>query len=189
MIRSAPGAASRAARAACVLLLLAGTAAGCSQMREVGVDEYNDPERRPAPGSRGQGLFGAEGAPIFSTNRRTDGGESASGIGVNAYLWRATLDTVAFMPLSSADPFGGVVLTDWYQHPAVGGERFKVSAFILGQTLRSDGIRVSVFRQVQRGQNWVDAPVAQNTSTELEDRILARARELRIQNTQAAAAR
>jgi hypothetical protein len=188
MIRSAPGAASRAARSACMLLLLAGTLAACSQAREVGIDEYNDPERRPAPGSRGQGLFGAEGGAIFGTSRRSEG-EAASGIGVNAYLWRATLDTVAFMPLSSADPFGGVVLTDWYQHPAVGGERFKVSAFILGQTLRSDGIRVSVFRQVQRGQTWVDAPVAQNTGTELEDRILARARELRIQNTQAAAAR
>jgi hypothetical protein len=180
---SATGAGLRAGRAVC-FLLLAAILAACSQAREVGIDEYNDPERRGAPGARGQGLFGPEATGIFGTNRG-GGNESPNGIGVNAYLWRATLDTVSFMPLASADPFGGVVLTDWYQPPASGNERFKVSAFILGQSLRSDGIRVSVFRQVQRGQSWVDAPVAQTTGTELEDRILARARELRIQTTQA----
>jgi hypothetical protein len=185
MNRSTTGARGQAARAACVLLLLAGSLVACSQAREVGIDEYNDPERRGAPGARGQGLFGPEGGAIFGTNRAGSGNEGPAGIGVNAYLWRATLDTVSFMPLASADPFGGVVLTDWYQPPSAGNERFKVSAFILGQSLRSDGIRVSVFRQVQRGQNWVDAPVAQTTGTELEDRILARARELRIQTTQA----
>lgn len=173
----------RIARRMAVLLAVALLAA-CGQGREVTNNEYNDPSR--ATYERGQGLFGDQGVVVFGTNRSGSGGEAPSGIGVNAYLWRATLDTVSFMPLASADPFGGVVLTDWYQPPATGNERFKVSAFILGQSLRSDGIRVSVFRQVQRGQAWVDAPVAQTTGTELEDRILARARQLRIQTTQAA---
>jgi hypothetical protein len=145
-------------------------------------DEYNSPERSPM--ERGTGLFGEGGLTLFGTSRNK-ANDGPAGIGVNAFLWRATLDTVSFMPLASADPFGGVVLTDWYQPPAAGPERFKVSAFIMGQQLRSDAVRVSVFRQVQRGNAWVDAPVAQQTAGDLEDRILSRARELRIQSTQA----
>ena len=157
--------------------------AGCGNTREVLNDEYNDPSRSPM--ERNSGLFGEGGLNLFGTSRNGDR-DGPSGIGVNAFLWRATLDTVSFMPLASADPFGGVVLTDWFQPPAAGPERFKVSAFILGQQLRSDAVRVSVFRQVQRGNAWVDAPVSQQTGADLEDRILARARELRIQSTQAA---
>lgn len=166
--------------AAAALLLVA--LAACGQGREVTNDEYNDPSRPPS--ERGTGLFGEGGLMLFGTSRNNRG-DGPSGIGVNAFLWRATLDTVSFMPLASADPFGGVVLTDWFQPPAANNERFKVSAFILGQQLRSDAVRVSVFRQVQRGATWADAPVAQQTATELEDRILARARELRIQSVQA----
>jgi hypothetical protein len=178
MATARPPAAATVAAATLALLL-----AACGAGREVGNDEYNDPSR--APSERGTGLFGEQGLLLFGTNRSQNGQGGPSGLGVNAFLWRATLDTVSFMPLASADPFGGVVLTDWYQPPAASGERFKVSTFILGQQLRSDAVRVSVFRQVQRGNAWVDAPVAQQTGVELEDRILARARELRIQSTQA----
>lgn len=163
---------------------LAALLAACSSGREVTNDEYNRADTSPM--ERGTGLFGEGGLNLFGTSRSSANTGGAAGIGVNAFLWRATLDTVSFMPLASADPFGGVVLTDWYQPPAANGERFKVSAFILGQQLRSDAVRVSVFRQVQRGNAWVDAPVAQATGGDLEDRILARARELRIQSTQAA---
>lgn len=83
------------------------------------------------------------------------------------------------MPLSSADPFGGVIITDWYAPPAAPGERFRATAYILGRQLRSDGVRVSVFRQELRNGVWVDAPVAQATGTDLEDKVLTRARELR----------
>ena len=62
--------------------------------------------------------------------KKKDGGESA--IGVNSYLWRATLDTVSFMPLASADPFGGVILTDWYTDPQNPNERVKINAFCHG---------------------------------------------------------
>ena len=165
---------------ACAALAL--LLAACSSGREVSNDEYNRADKSPM--ERGTGLFGEGGMNLFGTNR-SSANAGQVGIGVNAFLWRATLDTVSFMPLASADPFGGVVLTDWYQPPAANGERFKVSVFILGQQLRSDAVRVSVFRQVQRGNAWVDAPVAQATGADLEDRILARARELRIQSVQA----
>jgi hypothetical protein len=89
------------------------------------------------------------------------------------------------MPLTSADPFGGVVITDWYSPPGAGAERFRATAYILGRQLRSDGVRIVVFRQEARGGGWVDAQVSAGTATELEDQVLARARELRAQSTSA----
>ena len=104
-----------------------------------------------------------------------------SGITVNTYLWRATLDTVAFMPLSSADPFGGVIITDWYTPPETPNERFKINIIILDQQLRADGVKATVFRQQLDSRNqWMDSPVDTKTSTDLENAILTRARQLRI---------
>jgi hypothetical protein len=104
-----------------------------------------------------------------------------SQIGVNSYLWRASLDTVSFMPLASADPFGGVIITDWYSPPESRGERFKLNIYILGRTLRADGIRAAVFRQRQDPfVGWVDAEVDEQTATDLENAILSRARQIRM---------
>ncbi len=109
--------------------------------------------------------------------------EQGSGMGVNAYLWRGALDTLGFMPLASADPFGGTIITDWYSPPTTSGERFKATAYVLGRQLRADGVRVALFRQVQDGGRWVDAPVSPTTTGEIENRVLARARELRAEAT------
>ncbi|WP_339658444.1 DUF3576 domain-containing protein [uncultured Thalassospira sp.] len=124
-------------------------------------------------------LFGSDGLSIFGGEEKQEG--SGSGIGVNSFLWRATLDTLSFMPLNSADPFGGVIITDWYTPPESSDERFKLTAYILGTALRSDAIKVSVFRQVNVGPNqWQDAVVEPGTVTSMEDAILTRARQLRI---------
>jgi hypothetical protein len=130
----------------------------------------------------GGGLFGADGL-AFGINKNPHGNTTGSGagIGVNAYLWRGALDTLSFMPLASADPFGGVIITDWYQPPGDEGERYKATAYILGQDLRADGVRVSVFKQVSQNGQWVDAEVAPGTNEEIEDKVLARARQLRVQ--------
>ena len=156
--------------------------AGCNSdsVREVGRNEFNNDSGRSRVAGR---LTGADdGIIIFGTSRTPrEGSGDGAGLGVNAYLWRATLDTLAFMPLASADPFGGVIITDWYSPPGATGERFKATAYVMGRQLRSDGVRVSVFRQVRGGNSWVDAPVAASTGAELEDRVLARARELRSQ--------
>ncbi len=103
------------------------------------------------------------------------------GIGVNGFLWRATLDTIAFMPIANADPFGGVITTDWYSAPATPDERLKINVLILDRELRADGVRVSVFRQTRASGNaWQDAPVAAATASALENTILTRARQLRL---------
>jgi len=101
-------------------------------------------------------------------------------LGVNSYLWRASLDTLAFMPLHSADPFGGVIITDWYSAPQTPNERLKVTVYILDRRLRADGIKLAVFRQVAANGVWQDAAVNPDTADKLEDAILTRARELRL---------
>jgi len=106
----------------------------------------------------------------------------ASAIGVNAYLWRATLDTLAFMPLSSADPYGGVVITDWYVNPEKPDERFKATVYILDSRLRADGLNVTVSKEVNTGGAWTASPAAAQTSTDIENAILTRARQLRLSN-------
>jgi len=117
-------------------------------------------------------------------NKPDDNGGSGggAGIGVNAYLWRGALDTLSFMPLSSADPFSGVIITDWYSPPSVTDERFKATAYVMGRELRSDGVRVAIFRQVLQNGQWVDSTVSPMTIGEIEDKVLARARQLREQS-------
>ena len=102
-----------------------------------------DPRWRGAQQAKGS-IFGSGGVTLFGGEEE---GAAAVGIGVNAFLWRATLDTISFMPLLSADPFGGVIITDWYAPPETPDERFKMTVYILTRTLRSDGVQVSVFRQ------------------------------------------
>jgi len=113
-----------------------------------------------------------------ATNRSSDEGGGA--LGVNSFLWRASLDTISFMPLASADPFGGVIITDWYSQPASPNERFKVTVYILSRALRADAVRVAVFRQARTGDAWVDQTVATDTAVKMEDAILTKARQIRI---------
>lgn len=103
-------------------------------------------------------------------------------IGVNSYLWRAALETVAFAPLLQADSNGGVIVTDWYANPANPGERVKLTVSILDQDLRADALRVAASRQVLQGGSWVEAPVQAATVQRLEDIILTKARDLRRQS-------
>ncbi|MBW4330710.1 DUF3576 domain-containing protein [Stakelama sp. CBK3Z-3] len=100
-------------------------------------------------------------------------------IGVNSYLWRASLDTLSFMPLVQTDSNGGVIVTDWYVNPRTPDERMKVTVSILDQDLRADAVRVAALRQVRQGTQWVEAPVQAATVQKLESIILTRARDLR----------
>lgn len=100
-------------------------------------------------------------------------------IGVNGFLWRASLDTVSFAPLVTADSNGGVIVTDWYSTPNNPNERVKITVSILDQDLRADALRVATSRQVSQNGTWVDAPVKAATVQKLEEIILTRARDLR----------
>ena len=100
-------------------------------------------------------------------------------IGVNAYLWRASLDTLSFMPMVQTDSNGGVIVTDWYANPNSPNERMKLTVSILDQDLRADALRVAASRQVNQNGQWIDAPVKAATVQKLEEVILTKARDLR----------
>ena len=148
--------------------------------------EHNYPEKRdggniyvPNPKGERDSLLGS-GCLNFGGKQKDDLG-GGGGIGVNGFLWRASLDTLAFVPLSSADPFCGVIITDWYTPPDVPDERFKLTIYILDRRLRADGLKVAVFKQKQaQAGAWIDTPINPQTATNLENAILVRARQLRL---------
>ena len=128
-------------------------------------------------------VFAVGGCGTLGGKHKARPADSAAAIGVNGYLWRATLDTLSFMPLQSADPYGGVIVTDWYTNPEKPDERFKCTVYILDSRLRADGLNVAVFKQTKDASgNWVDAPSAGQTETDIENSILTRARQLRLSN-------
>ena len=147
-----------------------------------GLEEYTEQTEKElnadifADHSKRKTLFGEGGLSLFGDS--TVGG--GANLGVNSFLWRATLDTIAFMPVNSADPFGGVIITDWNSSADSPNERFKLNIYILGRTLRADGVRVAVFRQVlTRNGQWQDSAVPDDTRLKIEDAILTRARQMR----------
>ena len=126
---------------------------------------------------------GGGGFSLFGGGKKSSTNAGQPAIGVNGYLWRATLDTLSFMPLASADPYGGVIITDWFVNPDQPNERFKATVYILDSRLRADGLNVAVFKQVKDAQgNWTDAASAGQTETDLENAILTKARQLRLSN-------
>lgn len=146
--------------------------------------EVSEQRRRDRQAEQEANSILGEGGLRIGGSRESDQDQSGGAIGVNSFLWRASLDTVSDLPVASADPFGGVILTDWHAPNGTQVERFKINIFILGRQLRADGLTVSVFRQVRDGQEWSDAPIAEGTERAIEDTILTRARELRIVSAQ-----
>ncbi len=162
----------------CLALALALALAGCSS------SNYQRAPTAPAdrdPSGNSAGIFmpGGVGADLFNGDAQKGGSEGS--VAVNAFLWRASLDTISFMPLASADPFGGVIITDWYAPPEAPDERFKVNVYILGRMLRADGLKVSVFRQQRDAAGrWNDVTVGTEVAVEFENAVLSQARELRL---------
>ena len=117
---------------------------------------------------------------VFGGGDRTEAAavEEITG-GANPYLWRASLDTLQALPLVNADPFGGTIIYDWHSFQAAGDERIKATVYILDSRLRADGVKVSVFRQINEDGTWTDAGVDPETGIQLENAILVRARNLK----------
>jgi hypothetical protein len=135
-------------------------------------------------GSDGPRPYSASSGGFLGMGRKAPPSAAATAaIGVNSYLWRASLDTLAFMPLVSADPYGGVIITDWYANPEKPDERFKATVYILDTRLRADGLNVTIFKQVRDANGgWADSPTAAQTQVDIENAILTKARQLRLSN-------
>lgn len=165
------------ARAAAVAGLTALVLSGCSGMGRGAVTGPPDPVDTPKPG-----IFGPGGLKLFGASSNRLG--AVETLGVNAYLWRAALDTLSILPLASADPLGGAVTTDWGVLGPNPGERVKATAYVRGAELSANSLQVVVNRQLSDGRGgWRDAPVAPETARRLEDAILLKARQIRIQET------
>ncbi len=144
--------------------------------------DFDKDEMETAPSedryNSGMGKFLGDEALTFGGPKKRE--QEDTGLGVNSYLWRASLDTISFMPLASADPFGGVIITEWFTPPQNPQERLKMNVYILDRQLRSDGIKVSIFRQEREPSGmWVDKPVDPQTVKDLENAILSRSRHYR----------
>ncbi len=129
-----------------------------------------------------ESIFGEGGLNLFGGDKKKET-SSANALGVNKFLWQASLQTLSFMPLASADPFGGVIITDWYSPAGASNERFKTNVFLSGIDMKASGVKVSAFRQVKENGAWVDATVSPDTATKLEDAILTKARTIRIEDS------
>lgn len=169
-------------KAISMLAVMSFALSACEGMNITGPDTFERPNDKWQKRDREESVFGGKGLD-FGGKQEKRTGQTGTGIGVNAYLWRATLDTISFMPLASADPFGGVVLTDWHSPNAAPNERFKLNVYILGQALRADAIRVAAFRQVKSSTNdWQAAALDPKAISDIENAILTRARQLRSES-------
>lgn len=182
--RSRPGARRAALHVAAGAALLA--LAGCGGFEDVATSRTDPGKENPltqrpyGPNEKEVGTL--TGGSLFNTNKGDQNG--GANLAVNKHLWRATLDTITslnFLTLSSTDPYGGVIITDWGVPPETPAERLKVTAYITSAELKPQSLKVQVNRQT-RGDagEWVAAPVASETPRALEDAILTRARQLRI---------
>lgn len=149
---------------------------------------------KPAPDAvdktQAQGIGGVGGTPMSTIGDlqvfdRFGDGSTGGDLGVNKYLWKASLDTLAFLPIISTDPFSGVIATDWGLSAASPNERFKVTVYVTDVKLEARSLKVAVFREVKGDGGWVAAPVDPATPRKIEDSILTRARMIKIEDIEA----
>jgi len=127
----------------------------------------------------GGGLFGKKAGITLGTNKDNNA-VSSIGMPINPYLWKASLETISFMPLSSADPFGGIIITDWYSDGQTINERCKINIFIKGLELKTSNLKVNTFCQSFENNRWIDLPTSASLSAQLENAILNKAKRLKL---------
>ena len=129
----------------------------------------------------GGGLMGEKANFSFLGDGESGSSQITSlGMPINPYLWKASLETISFMPLASTDPFAGTIITDWYTAETNLGERCKLNIFINGKSLKTDNLKVSSFCQTLKNNQWVNMPSKQEENTKLENVILNEAKKLKL---------
>jgi len=129
----------------------------------------------------GGGLMGQKANFSFlGDNESTSSQITNMGMPINPYLWKSSLETIDFMPLSSTDPFAGTIITDWYTAETNQGERCKLNIFINGKELKTENLKVSSFCQILKNNQWVNTPSKIEDNTKLENVILNGAKKLKL---------
>ena len=129
----------------------------------------------------GGGLFGKK-ASLNLLGGENESQQTSVGMGlpINPFLWRASIETISFMPLASTDPFAGTIITDWYTAENSFGERCKLNIFINGADLKTDNLKVSSFCQSLKNNQWVNSPSNSEDNIRLENAILNQAKKLKL---------
>ena len=129
----------------------------------------------------GGGLMGKKPSNMLNV---LGGGENivgSMGLPINAILWKSSLETISFMPLASADPFGGVIISDWYIGESNKNERCKLNIFIKGSELKASNIRVGSFCQtLEKNGVWLDKKINEKNNRDLENAILNKAKKIKL---------
>ena len=134
--------------------------------------------------STGGGLFSNDGIDLFGgDDEKNSRGFGSVGMPINPYLWSASLETLSFMPLSSADPFGGTIFTDWYTSDLNENERCKINVFINGAELKTQNLRVASFCEIFKNNKWVGVKTNNEDNIGLENAILNKAKKLKLKNS------
>ena len=134
----------------------------------------------------GGGLFGKGGlsfSGVLNNNENKEIASQSVSMAINPYLWRGTLETIDFMPISSADSVGGMIITDWYSTPGNQNERCKLNILISGKTLKTENLKVTSFCQNFKNQIWVSKEVDKEKNVKIENAILNKAKKLKIQSS------
>lgn len=133
----------------------------------------------------GGGMLGKKGLFTFGEQKNEDEQTISSttiGMPINAYLWRASIETINFMPLSSTDPFAGTIITDWFTSEKNIEERCKLNIFILGQELKTQNLKVLSFCQTLKNNQWVNISSDEENNIRLENAILNKAKKLKLKS-------
>ena len=132
----------------------------------------------------GGGLFGKKGLSIEEIGKdKTEQQTTVTSVGfpINPYLWRGSLDTISFMPLVSADPMAGIIITDWYTDQNNIKERCKLNIFIRGVELKTDNLKVNSFCQILNdNNNWIDKKISSENNIKIENAILNKSKKIRL---------
>ena len=128
----------------------------------------------------GGGLLGKKGLSLGDINKSEKTTTAAIGFPINPYLWKGSLETIDFMPLASADPFAGIIITDWYAGPSTPNERCKINIFIKGYEMKTDNLKVNSFCQSLSNGQWVDIKNNIDNDAKLENAILNKAKKIRL---------
>ena len=134
----------------------------------------------------GGGLLGKGGLSvggILGQNKKQNKSQTSVSMNINLYLWRGALETIDFMPLTSADPTGGTIITDWYSTSDNQFERCKLNIFIKGKTLNAENLKVTSFCQEFKEQIWINKNIDKNNNLKIENAILNKAKKLRLQSS------
>ena len=133
----------------------------------------------------GGGMLGKGGLSVDGIlgGKESETSQTSISMNVNAFLWRGALETINFMPLSSADQIGGTIITDWYSTSDNYNERCKLNVFITGKKLNAENLKVTSFCQELKDQVWVNKNINKENNIKIENAILNKAKKLRLQSS------